>query len=209
MKDGVLKRKYYGEDGSVTPNQVIIPKHRVPELLSTRHVKTNKYQGITKTIQECRAKYYFPGLARKIRAWVTSCPDYFANKRIDTRQIRPQMLSNTEFTMGPEGCPEVDIPTHRHDHGRLLTLPFCLPQTRHDSKNSGTMYNRRNDTTLLPTNRHPNGQRVTVQIGGSQSNSPNTRHTDKPRIDETSPNNQLTRKDSCLSKNFAQNINGR
>ena len=105
MKDGVLLRKYYGEDGTITHNQVIIPK----ELLPTLHGKTSKHPGITKTIQECRAKYYFPGLARKIRAWVTNFPDCIANKRIDTRPIRPQMLSITEFTMGPEDCLEVDI----------------------------------------------------------------------------------------------------
>ena len=109
MKDGVLMRKYYEEDGSVTHNQVIFTKHLVPELLSTLHGKTNKYPGVTKMIQECRAKYYFPGLARKIRAWETSCPDCIANKRIDTRQIRPKMLSNTEFIMGPDDCLEVDI----------------------------------------------------------------------------------------------------
>ena len=60
-------------------------------------------------IQESRTKYYYPGLARKIRAWVINCPDCIANKRIDTRQIRPKMLSNTEFTFGPEDCLEVDI----------------------------------------------------------------------------------------------------
>ena len=47
-------------------------------------------------------------------AWVTSCPDCLANKRLDTRQIRPKVLSNTEFTMGPEDCLKVDI---------LLNLP--------------------------------------------------------------------------------------
>ena len=109
MKDGVLMRKYYGEGGSVTHNQIINPKHLVPELLSTLHGKTNKHPGITKVIQECREKYCFPGLARKIRAWVTSYPDCIVNKRIDTRQIRPKMLSNNEFTMGPEDCLEVDI----------------------------------------------------------------------------------------------------
>ena len=97
MKDGILMQNYYGEDGSVTHNQVVIPKHLFPELLATLHGKTNKHPGITKMIQECRAKYYFPGLARKIRAWVTSCQDCIANKRIETRQIRPKMLSNTEF----------------------------------------------------------------------------------------------------------------
>ena len=109
MKDGILMRKYYGEDGSVTHNPVVIPKHLVPELLATLHGKTNKHPRITKMIQECRAKYYFTGLARKIRAWVTSCQDCIANRRIDTRQIRPKLLSNTDFTMGPEDCLEVDI----------------------------------------------------------------------------------------------------
>ena len=102
-------RKYYGEDGTVTHRQILIPKHIVPELLSTLHGKMNKHPGITKMIQESRAKYYYPGLARKIRAWVINCPDCIANKRIDTRQIRPKMLSNTEFTFGPEDCLEVDI----------------------------------------------------------------------------------------------------
>ena len=102
-------RKYYGEDGTVTHNQIPIPKHLFPDFLSTLHGKTNKHPGITKMIQECRAKYYFPGLARKIRALVTSCPDCIANKRIDTRQIRPKMLSNTEFTMGPEDSLEIDL----------------------------------------------------------------------------------------------------
>ena len=60
-------------------------------------------------IQESRTKYYYPGLARKIRAWVINCPNCIANKRIDTRQIRPKMLSNTEFTFGPEDCLELDI----------------------------------------------------------------------------------------------------
>ena len=60
-------------------------------------------------IRECRTKYYYPGLPRIIRAWVTSCRDCIANKRIDTRQIRPKMFSNTEFTMGPEDSLEDDI----------------------------------------------------------------------------------------------------
>ena len=92
-------RKYYGENGTVTHHEVI-----VPELLSTLHGKTNKHQGITKMIQGCRPKVYFPRLARKINPWVTSCSDGIANNRIDTRQKRPKMLSNTEFIMRPDDC---------------------------------------------------------------------------------------------------------
>ena len=102
-------RKYYGEDGTVTHHQILIPKHIVPELLSTLHGKMNKHPGITKMTHESRIKYCYPGLARKIRAWVINSPDCIANKRIDTRQTRPKNLSNTEFTFGPDDCLENDI----------------------------------------------------------------------------------------------------
>ena len=46
MKDGVLMRKYYGEDGTVTHHQIIIPKHIVPEPLSTLRGKRGKHPGI-------------------------------------------------------------------------------------------------------------------------------------------------------------------
>ena len=80
-------RKTYREDRTVTDHQVTFPKHLIPELLSMLHEKMNKNLGIAKMIQECRSsKYYLPGLARKIGAWVTSCPHSIANKRTGTRQ---------------------------------------------------------------------------------------------------------------------------
>ena len=102
-------RKDYGEDGTVTHHQILIPKHMVPELLSTLHDKMNKHPGITRMIQECQTKYYYSGLARRIRAWVINWPDCIATKRIDTRKIRPKLLCNTEITFGPDDCLEVDI----------------------------------------------------------------------------------------------------
>ena len=216
LKDGVLMRKYYGEDGSVTHNQIIIPKHLVPELLSTLHGKTNKHPGITKMIQECRAKYYFPGLVRNIRAWVTSCPDCIAKKRIDTRQICPKMLSNTEFTTGPEDCLEVDIlPNLPSSNGfqHIITLMdvfsrYLLAYPTQDMT-ARTLHNRCNDTTLLSTDCHTNRQRITIQIKSGQPDSPNARHTDKSRIDKTRANNRHIRRNACLSEDFVKNINGR
>ena len=130
---GVLMRNYLGEDGTVTHNQITIAKLIIPELSSTLRGKTNKHLGITKMIQESRAKYYFPGLARKIRAWVTSCPDCIANKRLDTRQIRPKMLSKTAFTRGqtPKSTFIKRIPTHHNNDECFFTLPFLLSDTRY------------------------------------------------------------------------------
>ena len=92
MKDGILLRKNYSKDATETSHQVLTPKHIVTEPLSTLHGETNKHPEITKMIHECQTKPYYPGLAWQIRAWVINCPDFIANKRIDTRQ----MLSNTK-----------------------------------------------------------------------------------------------------------------
>ena len=100
------------------------------------------------------------------------------------------------------------IPTHHNDDGRFLSLTSRLPNTGHDSKNTGKMHNWCHDKALLPTNRHFNGQRITVEIGGSQPNCSNSRHTDKPRINETCPNNRQTWTNTCFIENFTKNING-
>ena len=211
-------RKYYGEDGTVTHNQIITPKHLVPELLSTLHGTTNKHPGITKMIQERRAKYYFPGLARKIRAWVTNCPDCIANKRIDTRQTRPKMLSNTELTMGPKDCLEVDIlPNLPSSNGfqHIITMMdvfsrylFAYPT---QDMTARTVARRIIDVMTrhcyLPTDFYR--QRITIQIRSGQSDSLKARHTDKPRIDETRANTWPIRKNTRLSEDFVKNINGR
>ena len=133
----------------------MIPKRIVPELLSTPHGKTNKHPEIPKLINECRTKYYYPGLARNIRTWIISCPDCIANWRIDTMQIRPKMLRNTEFTMGPGDCLEIDIQPHlpsSSGHKHIITsmdvfyryFLLILRKTRlpeHHRRNNKTMSN--------------------------------------------------------------------
>ena len=68
-------RKYYGECGQVTHHQILIPEHLITELLKAIHGQMGKHPGITKMIQECRSKYYYPGLAKKIRQWVMQCEE--------------------------------------------------------------------------------------------------------------------------------------
>ena len=49
LKDGLLFRKYYGETGSVTYYQILIPKQLVNEVLLNLHGEFGKHPGITKT----------------------------------------------------------------------------------------------------------------------------------------------------------------
>ena len=109
VKDGILMRKYYGECGQVTHHQILIPEHLITELLKALHGQMGKHPGITKMIQECRSKYYYPGLAKRIKQWVMQCEDCIKYKRINNNQIRPKMINNTEHVLGPEDILEIDI----------------------------------------------------------------------------------------------------
>ena len=101
-------RKYYGEYGHVTHNQILFPKHLITELLKAVHGQMGKHPGIAKMIQECSSKQYYPGLAKRIKQWVLKCEDCIKYKRIRNNQIRPKMI-NTEHVLGPEDILEIDI----------------------------------------------------------------------------------------------------
>ena len=70
VKGEILMRKYYGECGQVTHHQLLIPEPLITELLKALLGQMGKHPGITKMIQECRSKYYYPGLAKRIKQWV-------------------------------------------------------------------------------------------------------------------------------------------
>ena len=68
-----------------------------------------KYRGITKKVQECRSKHYYPGLAKRIKQWVLKCEDCIKYKGINNNQIRPKIINNTEHVLGPEDILEIGI----------------------------------------------------------------------------------------------------
>ena len=109
VKDGILMRKYYRKCGQITHHQTLILEHLITELLKATHGQMEKHPGITKMIRECRSKYYYPGLAERIRQWLLQCKDCFEYKRISNNQFRPKMIKNTENVLGPEDILEIDI----------------------------------------------------------------------------------------------------
>ena len=108
VKDGVQMRKYYGERGQVTHHQIRIPQHLIPKLLRAIYGQMGKHPGITKMIQECRSKYYYPGIVKRSKQWVSQCDDCNKYKRINNNQIRVKMIINTENVLGPEDILEID-----------------------------------------------------------------------------------------------------
>ena len=105
----MLVRKYYGECGQVIHNLVILPTHIIPELLRTLHGTSGKHPGITKMIQQCRTKYYYPDSASHIKQWITNCQDCIKYKRINARLTRPKIIDPKEFSLEPEDILGIDI----------------------------------------------------------------------------------------------------
>ena len=70
VMDEIMTKQYFDETGSIKYNQVLLPKHLVPELLESLHGKANKQPGISKMLIEIRQKYYYPGIAKLVKKWV-------------------------------------------------------------------------------------------------------------------------------------------
>ena len=90
-------------------HQILFPKHLITEPLKAIHGQMGKHPRITKVIQECKSKYYLPGLAKRFKQWVLQCEDCIKYKRINNNQSTPKMFNNTEHVLGPEDILETDI----------------------------------------------------------------------------------------------------
>ena len=130
------------------------------------------------------------------------------------------MLSNTEFTMGPEDCLEVDIlPKLPSSNGfqHIITMMdvfsrylFAYPTQDMTARTvARCIIDVMTRHCYLPTAiLTDKGSQFRSEVVG-QSDSPNARHTDKSRIDKTRANNRHIRKNACLSGDFAENVNRR
>ena len=118
LKDGLLYRQYFGETGAVKYLQVLLPEQLVDSFIEAHHGSHDKHPGITKVIQQCREKYYYPGLAAKIAKHINQCMKCMQTKRTDNRLLTPPMIDTSKLALGPEDALQMDI------------VPFDEPSNR-------------------------------------------------------------------------------
>ena len=109
LKDGLLYRQYFGETGAVKYLQVLLPEQLVDSFIEAHHGSHDKHPGITKVIQQCREKYYYPGLAAKIAKHINQCMKCMRTKRTDNRLLSPPMIDTSKLALGPEDALQMDI----------------------------------------------------------------------------------------------------
>ena len=109
IKDGLLYRQYFGDTGKVKYLQVLLPQQLVNEFIHHHHGKYGRHPGIAKTIQQCREKYYYPGLAARIANHISQCMECAQTKRTPNSTITPPLIDMSKIAMGPEDALQMDI----------------------------------------------------------------------------------------------------
>ena len=92
LKDGLLYRQYFGETEKIRYLQMLLSEQLVYSFINTHHGMNDKHPGIKKVMQQCREKYYFPGLAARITRHISHCMKYVQTKRTDNRLLTHQRI---------------------------------------------------------------------------------------------------------------------
>ena len=82
LKDGLFYRQYYDHAGKVKFLQILLPEHLLESFILAHHGQAGKHPGIAKVIQQCREKYYYPGMAARIAHHISRCAECMQTKRI-------------------------------------------------------------------------------------------------------------------------------
>ena len=109
LRDGLLYRQYYDQTGKVKFLQILLPEHLVEPFILAHHGQAGKHPGIAKVIQQCREKYYYPGMAARIAHHISRCTECLQTKRTDKRSITPPMIDTSKLALGPEDALQMDI----------------------------------------------------------------------------------------------------
>ena len=109
LKDGLLYRQYYDQTGKVKFLQILLSEHLVEPFILAHHGQAGKHPGIAKVIQQCREKYYYPGMAARIAHHISRCTQCLQTKRTDKRSITPPMIDTSKMALGPEDALQMDI----------------------------------------------------------------------------------------------------
>ena len=107
VTDAIINRQYFDETGSDKYNQVLLPKHLVPELLDSLHGKAIKHPGISKMLIEIQQKYYYPGIAKIVKIWLQGCEVCMKDKRIPNSSFTPELFILPKWDLGPEAAMQI------------------------------------------------------------------------------------------------------
>ena len=163
LKDGLLYRQYYDHAGKVKFLQTLLPEHLVDSFILAHHGQANKHPGIAKVIQQCREKYYYPGMASRIAHHISRCTEGMQTQRTDKRSITPPMIDTSKLALGPEDALQMDIVPFDEPSVAITRLSLRWTSTRVTS--SPTMSSKQTPPQWPSLGRHHDPSRLPPYYG--------------------------------------------
>ena len=68
-------------------------------------------------LQEIRQRYYYPGIAKRVKKWVEGCEQCARDKRVPNATITTELLNLPEWDHGPEVAMQIDLLPHLSPSG--------------------------------------------------------------------------------------------
>ena len=110
IRDGVLYRKFFDDTGRIQRYQTVVPKQLRQELLYRIHnTELMGHKGISKTIQEFRQKFYFPGFTEFLADYIRNCQSCAQTKPIRASLITPPLQEMMTKVSYPGHMLQIDI----------------------------------------------------------------------------------------------------
>ena len=92
VENGVLYRLFYDDAGKVLHRLYCVPEHLRKEVLYRIHnSRTAGHNGITRTIQEFRKRFYFPGFTEQLVDLVKNCLTCLQLKTAKEGTLKPPL----------------------------------------------------------------------------------------------------------------------
>ena len=124
IENDVLYRNFYDDSGKVKYRQFCVPKHLRQELIYRIHNSpTAGHQGIVKTIEEFRKRFYFPGFTEYISGYIKNCLSCAQLKNAPNATLRPNLGEVSTTINYPAEMMQIDIvgPFQSYPYRYVLT----------------------------------------------------------------------------------------
>ena len=215
IKDGLLYRQYFGDTGKVKYLQALLPQQLVDEFIQQHYGKYGKHPGVAKTIQQCREKYYFPGLAARIASHIAHCMECAQTKRTPNSTITPPLIDMSKVAMGPEDALQMDIVPFDDPSGGYTAVItamdvfsrylFAYSVTRIDTKTVTLVLTDIITRHCYLTHNNNNRQRIPIYIRSNASNHNSIENPIETRHHKTCSDDRHSRENSRLPERKSQN----
>ena len=124
IENNVIYRTFFDDTGKPKYRQYCVPKSLRSEVIYRIHnSRTAGHQGIVKTLEEFRQRFYFPGFSEYVTKYIRNCLSCSQLKKAPTASLRPPLGEISTTVSLPSEMMQIDLvgPLQSYPYRYILT----------------------------------------------------------------------------------------